>query len=59
MTAAEAATVILDAVRENRWRVLVGADAHALDEAVRADPERAYDGMGLSSIDESFRDPES
>lgn len=59
MTAAEAATIILDAVRENRWRVLVGADAHALDEAVRADPERAYDGMGLSSIDESFRDPES
>ena len=59
MTAAEAATVILDAVRENRWRVLVGADAHALDEAVRADPERAYDGIGLSSIDQAFRDPDA
>ncbi len=43
MTAAEAATVILDGVREDRWRILVGDDAHALDAAVRADPERAYD----------------
>lgn len=56
-TASEAATVILDAVRENRWRVLVGADAHALDETVRADPEGAYDGDGLQSIIEAFRDP--
>ncbi len=44
MTAAEAATVILDGVRADRWRILVGDDAHALDEAVRANPERAYDG---------------
>ena len=42
MTAAAAATVILDGVREDRWRILVGDDAHALDAAVRADPERAY-----------------
>ncbi|BAN02401.1 SDR family NAD(P)-dependent oxidoreductase [Ilumatobacter coccineus] len=47
MTAAEAATVILDGVRADRWRILVGDDAHALDAAVRADPERAYDpGFG-------------
>ena len=44
MTAAEAATVILDGVREGRWRILVGDDAHRLDERVRAEPERAYDG---------------
>lgn len=44
MTAAEAATVILDGVRQNRWRILVGDDAHRLDEAVRANPEGAYDG---------------
>ena len=44
MTAAEAATVILDGVREGRWRILVGDDAHRLDATVRADPERAYDG---------------
>lgn len=42
-TAAEAATIILDAVREGRWRVLVGEDAHELDAKVRADPESAYD----------------
>ncbi|MEL6892969.1 MAG: SDR family NAD(P)-dependent oxidoreductase [Actinomycetota bacterium] len=47
MTAAAAATVILDGVRAGRWRILVGDDAHALDEAVRADPERAYEpGFG-------------
>ena len=42
-TAAEAAKIILDAVKAERWRVLVGEDAHQLDERVRADPERAYD----------------
>lgn len=43
MTAAEAATVILDGVRADQWRILVGDDAHRLDEAVRAHPEDAYD----------------
>ena len=42
-TAADAATIILDAVKAGRWRVLVGEDAHRLDERVRANPERAYD----------------
>jgi len=42
-TAAEAATIILDAVKTGRWRVLVGEDARELDERVRASPERAYD----------------
>jgi NAD(P)-dependent dehydrogenase (short-subunit alcohol dehydrogenase family) len=50
-TAAEAATVILDGVRENRWRILIGDDARILDEAVRADPEHAYDGtISLATI---------
>ncbi len=44
MTAAEAARVILDGVRDERWRILVGDDAHALDAAVRAEPELAYEG---------------
>jgi NAD(P)-dependent dehydrogenase (short-subunit alcohol dehydrogenase family) len=43
MTAAAAATVILDGVRSNNWRILVGADAHLIDRRVRADPEHAYD----------------
>jgi NAD(P)-dependent dehydrogenase (short-subunit alcohol dehydrogenase family) len=42
-TAAEAATIILDGVRQNRWRILVGHDAEILDGEVRADPEHAYD----------------
>ena len=43
VTAAEAATIILDGVREGRWRILVGEDAVAIDAAVRADPEAAYE----------------
>jgi NAD(P)-dependent dehydrogenase (short-subunit alcohol dehydrogenase family) len=42
-TAAQAATIILDGVRNERWRILVGADAEALDRQVRAAPEEAYD----------------
>jgi hypothetical protein len=38
-----AATIILDGVRANRWRILVGPDAHKIDEMVRQSPERAYD----------------
>jgi NAD(P)-dependent dehydrogenase (short-subunit alcohol dehydrogenase family) len=41
-TAAEAATIILDGVRADKWRILVGDDAHRLDAAVRADPEAPY-----------------
>ncbi|MDE2361342.1 MAG: SDR family NAD(P)-dependent oxidoreductase [Hyphomicrobiales bacterium] len=41
-TAAQAAKIILDGVREEKWRILVGADAHWLDERVRATPEDAY-----------------
>ena len=43
MTAAQAATIILNGVREERWRILVGDDAHLLDERVRQNPEHAYD----------------
>jgi NAD(P)-dependent dehydrogenase (short-subunit alcohol dehydrogenase family) len=42
VSAAQAATIILDGVRAGAWRILVGDDALALDEAVRADPENAY-----------------
>jgi hypothetical protein len=52
LSAAQAATIILDGVKAGKWRILVGDDAHALDEAVRADPEHAYgpEGLGLGSI---------
>jgi NAD(P)-dependent dehydrogenase (short-subunit alcohol dehydrogenase family) len=41
-TAAEAATIILDGVRAEKWRILVGKDAEFLDKQVRANPEGAY-----------------
>ncbi|HSI02424.1 MAG TPA: SDR family NAD(P)-dependent oxidoreductase [Reyranella sp.] len=43
MTAAQAATVILDGVKAERWRILVGEDAKKIDEWVRRSPEQAYD----------------
>jgi len=42
-TAAQAATIILDGVRNEAWRILVGEDAHVLDRLVRAAPEAAYE----------------
>jgi NAD(P)-dependent dehydrogenase (short-subunit alcohol dehydrogenase family) len=43
MTAAAAASIILEGVKADRWRILVGEDAHALDDRVRRSPELAYD----------------
>ena len=42
-TAAQAASIILDGVRNDRWRILVGDDAHLIDNLVREDPEAAYE----------------
>jgi NAD(P)-dependent dehydrogenase (short-subunit alcohol dehydrogenase family) len=42
-TAAEAARIILDGVKADRWRILVGKDAEQIDRLVRASPEKAYD----------------
>jgi NAD(P)-dependent dehydrogenase (short-subunit alcohol dehydrogenase family) len=42
-TAAQAVATILDGVRQNRWRILVGDDAEVIDTLVRADPEHAYE----------------
>jgi NAD(P)-dependent dehydrogenase (short-subunit alcohol dehydrogenase family) len=43
LTAAAAATIILDGVRSGAWRILVGEDAKQVDAAVRARPDSAYD----------------
>ncbi len=42
MTAAQAAKVILDGVKAERWRILVGKDAEVMDRLVREKPEDAY-----------------
>lgn len=49
-TAAQAAAIILNGVREERWRILVGDDAHRLDEMVREAPEDAYSEAFLERL---------
>ena len=43
LTAAQASTIILDGVRNQQWRLLVGEDARVLDRMVRESPEDAYE----------------
>ena len=49
VSAAEAATIILEGVRSGAWRILIGEDAAMIDEAVRAKPGAAYDYTELFS----------
>ena len=49
LSAAEAAVVILNGVRDGAWRILIGEDAKMIDAAVRAKPEAAYDYAELFS----------
>lgn len=42
-SAAEAAKIILDGVRADRLRILVGPDALVIDRLVREDPDHAYE----------------
>ena len=42
-SAAEAATIILEGVKADRWRILFGSDVHLMDRMVRDDPEHAYE----------------
>ncbi|WP_134325055.1 SDR family NAD(P)-dependent oxidoreductase [Cumulibacter soli] len=54
-TAAEAAGIILDGVRRDKWRILVGEDAVGLDEHVRRDPENAYTPEFHAMLQEDIR----
>jgi NAD(P)-dependent dehydrogenase (short-subunit alcohol dehydrogenase family) len=51
-TAAQAAKIILDAVRAGKWRILVGEDALKLDQRVRQNPEDAYTAEFFKSFAE-------
>ena len=51
-TAGAAATIILDGVREQRWRILVGQDAKVLDAMVRQEPEQAYEVSFLEKLNQ-------
>jgi NAD(P)-dependent dehydrogenase (short-subunit alcohol dehydrogenase family) len=59
LTAAQAATVILDGVRSGAWRILVGEDAKTLDGLVRANPEAAYDYAELGRMGAASAPPSS
>jgi len=50
VSARQAADIILDGVRDDRWRILVGEDAHTLDRMVREAPERAYELDFLTAL---------
>jgi hypothetical protein len=52
MSADQAATVILDGVRRDAWRILVGDDAQVLDRLVRERPETAYDKSFVQALRE-------
>ncbi len=52
LTAAQAATIILDGVKAERWRILVGEDAKRLDEFVRDTPEEAYEESFMTRLRE-------
>lgn len=49
-SAAQAADIILDGVRNDRWRILVGEDAKRLDQLVREIPEDAYEPVFLQKL---------
>ncbi|MCP4751916.1 MAG: SDR family oxidoreductase [Proteobacteria bacterium] len=46
----QAAAVILDGIRRDQWRILVGEDAHNLDQFVRANPEDAYEESAIQKM---------
>ena len=43
LSAAQAATIILQGVQEKRWRILVGDDARILDQLAREHPDELYE----------------
>jgi hypothetical protein len=49
-SATAAVKIILDGVKQGRWRILVGDDAHWLDGRVRQNPEGAYDAEFYQSF---------
>jgi hypothetical protein len=49
-TAAQAATIILDGVRRDQWRILVGDDAQVIDRLVRQSPDTAYEPSIMEAL---------
>jgi NAD(P)-dependent dehydrogenase (short-subunit alcohol dehydrogenase family) len=53
LTPKQAAAIILDGVRNDQWRILVGEDAKGLDRMVRETPEEAYELSFMNRLLES------
>jgi DNA-binding protein YbaB len=49
-SAAQAATIILNGVREEKWRILIGKDAETMDQLVREAPEQAYEQIFIDRL---------
>lgn len=49
-TAAQAATIILNGVRNEQWRILIGKDAECMDQLVREAPEQAYEQVFIDRL---------
>ncbi len=49
-SAAEAATIILNGVKREQWRILIGRDAEDMDRFVRDAPEQAYEQSFLDRL---------
>jgi NAD(P)-dependent dehydrogenase (short-subunit alcohol dehydrogenase family) len=58
VTAAAAASIILDGVQSGTWRILIGKDAETLDSVIRANPEVAYDYAELTKAALASADPQ-
>ena len=50
LSAAQAATIILQGVQEKRWRILVGDDARILDQLAREHPDELYEPEFLKQV---------
>lgn len=49
-SAAQAASIILAGVQQGHWRILVGDDAHRVDQMVREAPEEAYEASFITKL---------
>lgn len=49
-SAAQAATIILNGVRNEQWRILIGKDAETMDQLVREAPEQAYEQVFVDRL---------
>jgi NAD(P)-dependent dehydrogenase (short-subunit alcohol dehydrogenase family) len=49
-SAAQAATIILNGVRNEQWRILIGKDAECMDTLVREAPEQAYEQLFIDRL---------